>query len=177
MFGVFALVAHVSPYPMYDWLKAMAKELNADKINAVRRGPAFVAAWDAAQDEYGREQVKWRGMTISLYPAKGLLIVEGALPTFTHSHNLNLLPYPEMMSAGAELAAAVGLPGSRLPLMGLELSIDLDSTTSPQPFLQSLQHHKGSEFTARKPPKGVARPLEYFASHADYSVKAYDKGT
>ena len=116
-------------------------------------------------------------MTVSLYPGKGLLIVEGALPTFANGNNLHLLTYSEMVSTCAELTAAVGLPGSRLPLVSMELSNDLDSTTSPRSFLQSLQHHKGSKFTARKPPKGVARPLEYFASHTDFVLKCYDKGT
>jgi hypothetical protein len=163
---------------MFDWIKAIAKDLDTPEIDAVRRSGAFAAKWDGVQDKFGREQAKdYQGMTVSLYPAKGVLIVEGALPTFANGNNLHLLTYPEMVSACAGLAAAVGLPGSRLPLVGLELSNDLDSTTSPQPFLQSLQHHKGSKFTARKPPKGVARPLEYFATHAEYSVKLYDKGT
>ncbi len=163
---------------MFDWIKAIANDLDTLEIDAVRRCPAFAAKWDGVQDKFGREQVKdYRGMTVSLYPAKGVLIVEGALPTFANGNNLHLLTYPEMVSACTGLAAAVGLPGSRLPLVGLELSNDLDSTTSPRPFLQSLLHHKGSKFTARKPPKGVARPLEYFASHADYSAKLYDKGT
>jgi hypothetical protein len=163
---------------MFDWIKAIAKDLTTLEIDAVRRGQAFATLWDGVEDEYGREQAKnYHGMTLSLYPAKGVLIMEGALPTFANGNNLHLLTYPEMVSACAGLTAAVGLPASRLPLVGLELSNDLDSTTSPQPFLQSLQHHKGSKFTARKPPKGVARPLEYFASHADYFAKLYDKGT
>jgi hypothetical protein len=163
---------------MFDWIKAIANDLDTPEIDAVRRCPAFAAKWDGVQDKFGREQVKdYQGMTVSLYPGKGVLIVEGALPTFANGNNLHLLTYPEMVSACAGLAAAVGLPGSRLPLVGLELSNDLDSTTSPRPFLQSLLHHKGSKFTARKPPKGVARPLEYFAAHADYSAKLYDKGT
>jgi hypothetical protein len=162
---------------MYDWIKAIADDLNTPEIDAVRRGPAFAAKWDGVQDKFGREQVKdYQGMTVSLYPAKGVLIVEGALPTFANGNNLNLLTYSEMVSACTGLAVAVGLPGARLPLVGLELSNDLDSTTSPRPFLKSLLHHKGSEFTARKPPKGVARPLEYFASHTDFTLKGYDKG-
>ena len=165
-------------YPMFDWMKAIAKDLDASEIDAVRRGQAFATLWDGVQDKHGREQVKnYQGMTVTLYPTKGMLIVEGALPTFANGNNLHLLTYPKMVSACVGLAAAVGLPGSRLPLVGLELSNDLDSTTPPQPLLQSLLHHKGSKFTARKPPKGVARPLEYFASHADYGAKLYDKGT
>ena len=162
---------------MIDWIKTIAKDLEDAEIDAVRRGAAFAAMWDGVQDEYGREQAKnYRGMTVSLYPDKGLLVVEGALPTFANGHNLDLLTYPEMVSTCAELAAAVGLPGSRLPLVGMELSNDIDATTSPRSFLQSLQHHKGSKFTARKPPKGVARPLEYFATHTDFFLKCYDKG-
>jgi len=162
---------------MFDWLKTITKDLQDVEINAVRRGALFAAKWDGVQDKFGREQVKDRGMTVSLYPSKGLLIVEGALPTFANGNNLHLLQYSEMQLAIPALAAAVGLPGSRLRLVGLELSNDLDSTTSPRSFLQSLQHHKGSKFTARKPPKGVARPLEYFATHTDFVLKCYDKGT
>ena len=177
MFGAFALVAHVSPYPMFDWTKTISEDLTNDEIGAVRRGGFFASMWDGVQDKFGREQVKDRGMTVSLYPSKGLLIVDGALPTFANGNNLHLLTYPEMQLTIPALAAAVGLPGTRLSLVGMELSNDLDSITSPQPFLQSLQHHKGSKFVGRVPPKGIARPLEYFASHVDFILKYYDKGT
>ena len=161
---------------MIDWIKTIAKDLEDAEIDAIRRGKAFTACWDGVQDKYGREQVKWQGLTISMYSAKRMVIVEGALPTFANGNNLHLLTYPEMVSACAELAAAVGLPGYRLPLVGIELSNDLDSTTSPQPFLQSLQYHKGSKFAIRDAPKGTARPQEYIATHADYRAKLYDKG-
>ena len=162
---------------MYDDITAVAEDLQPEEMTGIWQSDAF-ASCDGVLDKYGRLQVKnYRGLTVTLYPTNNKLKVEGSLPTFANGNNLHLLTYPEMQLTIPALATAVGLPGTRLSLVGLELSNDLDSTTSPRSFLQSLQHHKGSKFTARKPPKGVARPLEYFATHTDFVLKCYDKGT
>jgi len=87
-----------------------------------------------------------------------------------------LLTYSELLLACPAVAAAVGLPITRLRVVGLELALDLDSTTSPQQLLDTLQHHKGSKFEIVKQRKGVARPMEFVASHANYSMKVYNKG-
>ena len=161
---------------MVDYIKIMVRNLTASEIDAVCHGQAFTVARDRVQDKDRGEKINYWGMTMILNPIKRTLEVKGALPTFANGNNLHLLTYSEMVSTCINLATATGLPGSRLTLVNLELSNDIDPTTSPQSFFESLQHHKGSKFIATKPGKGVTRPLEYCALHADYTVKIYDKG-
>ena len=160
---------------MYDDITAVAEDLQPEEMTGIWQSDAF-ASCDGVLDKYGRLQVKnYRGLTVTLYPANNKLKVEGSLPTFANDNNLQLLQYSEMQLAIPALAAAVGLPMTRLVVVGLELSLDIEPATSPQSFLQSLQHHKHSKFCAIKQRDGVARPLEYVASHANFNVKCYDK--
>lgn len=175
MFGAFALVAHVSPYPMFDDTTTVAENLQAEEMAAIGRSEAF-ASCDGEPDQYGWVRAKHRGLTLAFSQRRAKLKVQGSLATFAKGHNLHLLTYSELLLACPAVAAAVGLPITRLRVVGLELALDLDSTISPQQLLDTLQHHKGSKFEIVKQRKGVARPMEFVASHADYSMKVYNKG-
>ena len=160
---------------MLDDITAVAKDLKPEEMAAIWQSEAF-ANCDEEPDKYGRLQVKnYKGLTVTLVPHRRKLKVEGSLPHFANGNNLELLTYSEMQLAIPALAAAVGLPVTRLVVVGLELSLDIEPSASPQSFLQSLQHHKHSKFCAIKQRDGVARPLEYVASHANFNVKCYDK--
>lgn len=133
--------------------------------------------WDGSLDKRGRAVVHgFRGLTWSLHYDSGRLRISGALPTFANGHNAQLLSIAEADLAIVALAAMVGLPADRLEVKGVELSIDMKLPSSPRPFLESLVHHQQSKFYPVSPPNGVARPMEYVATLADYRVKPYDKG-
>ena len=160
---------------MFDDTTAIAEDLQAEEMTAIWQSEAY-ANCDEVLDKFGRLQVKnYKGWTVTLVPHRRKLTVKGSLPTFANGNNLQLLTHAEMQLTILALAAAVGLPATRLQVVGLELSLDLESATSPQSFLQSLQHHKHSKFCIIKQRNGVARPLEYVASHANFNVKCYDK--
>jgi hypothetical protein len=161
--------------PMFDDCTSVAKGLLPEEMAAIGRSEAF-AGCDGEPDEFGWIRTKHRGLTLTFSPARAKLKVQGSLATFAKGHNLHLLTYSELRLACPAVAAAVGLPATRLRVVGLELSLDLDSTTSPQQLLETLKHHKGSKFEIVKQRKGVARPMEKVASHADYSMKIYNKG-
>jgi hypothetical protein len=160
---------------MFDNTTAVAENLQPEERAAVWQSDAF-ANCDGVPDKYGRLQVKnYKGWTVTFYPATSKLRVQGSLPTFANGNNLQLLTYPEMQLTIPALAAAVGLPVTRLQVVGLELSLDFESSTSPQSFLETLQHHKHSKFCIVLPRNSAARPLEYVAVHADFNAKLYDK--
>lgn len=160
---------------MFDFMSCTAL-LTPAEISTALASAAF-KQWDGVLDNHGRAVARGvRGLTWSLHPGKGRLRISGSVPTFANGHNVQLLPFPEAVLATAELAAMVGLPAGRLVVKGLELSADIDLPTSPRPFLESLKHHRQSKFCAVKPPKGIARPMEYVATHANYLIKPYDKG-
>jgi hypothetical protein len=160
---------------MFDNTTAVAENLQPEERAAVWQSDAF-ANCDGVPDKYGRLQVKnYKGWTVTFYPATSRLRVQGSLPTFANGNNLQLLTYPEMQLTIPALAAAVGLPVTRLQVVGLELSLDFESSTSPQSFLETLQHHKHSKFCIVLPRNSAARPLEYVAVHADFNAKLYDK--
>jgi hypothetical protein len=160
---------------MYDACTSEAKDLQPGEMASIGRSEAF-AGCDGEPDKYGWVRAKHRGLNLAFSQRRAKLKVQGSLATFAKGHNLHLLTYPELLLACPALAAAVGLPVTRLRVVGLELSLDLDGTTSPQQLLETLQHHKGSRFLPIKQRKGVARPMEFVASHANYSMKVYNKG-
>jgi hypothetical protein len=160
---------------MFDDCTSVAKDLTPQEAVFISRSEAF-ANCDGEPDEFGWIRAKHKGLALKLSLAKAELKVQGSLATFAKGHNLHLLTYSELQLACPAVAAAVGLPATRLRVVGLELSLDLDGTTSPQLLLETLQHHKGSKFQVVKPRKGVARPMEFIATHADYSMKIYNKG-
>jgi hypothetical protein len=160
---------------MFDDCTSEAKDLQPGEMAAIGRSEAF-AGCDGEPDKYGWVRAKHRGLNLAFSQRRAKLRIQGSLATFAKGHNLHLLTYPELLLACPALAAAVGLPATRLRVIGLELSLDLDSTTSPQLLLETLQHHKGSRFLPIKQRKGVARPMEFVASHANYSMKVYNKG-
>ena len=161
---------------MFDDCTSVAKDLTPEEITAIWQADAFAAS-DGVLDKYERLEVEnYKGLTVTLYPNQRKLRVQGSFATFAKGHNVQLLTHSELVSTIPALAAAVGLSASRLLVVGVELSLDLDSTTSPQPFLETLQQHKHSRFNAIKQRKGVARPLQFVASHANYDVKVYNKG-
>ena len=162
-------------YSMFDDCTSIAKDLTSEETVSIAHSEAF-ADCDGEPDRFGWIRAKYKGQTLKLSLAKAELKVQGSLATFAKGHNLHLLTYSELQFACPALAATVGLPMARLRLVGLELSLDLDSTTSPQQLLETLQHHKNSRFLPIKQRKGVARPMEFIASHADYSMKLYNKG-
>jgi hypothetical protein len=169
------LVVHVSCFLMFDFASCTALLTPAEVITTLNS--AAFEQWNGVLDNHGRAVVRgFRGLTWSIHPEKGRLRISGSIPTFANGQNVQLLPFPEAALATAALAAAVGLPAERLVVKGLELSADIDLPTSPRPFLESLVHHRQSNFCAVTPPKGVARPLEYNAPHGNYRVKYYDKG-
>ena len=160
---------------MVDDITAVAKHLQPEEMADIGQSDAF-ASCDGEPNKYGRLRVKnYKGWTLTLYPATGKLQMHGSLPHFANGNNLELLTYSEMQLAIPALAAAVGLQVTRLVVVGLELSLDIEPSASPQSFLQSLQHHKHSKFCAVPPRKGEARPLEYVAFHANFNVKYYNK--
>jgi hypothetical protein len=160
---------------MLDDCTSVAEGLLPKEMVSIGRSEAF-AGCDGEPDKFGWIRAKHRGLTLTFSPTRAKLKVQGSLATFAKGHNLHLLTYSELQLACPAMAAAVGLPMARLRLVGCELALDLDSTTSPQQLLETLQHHKGSKFLPIKQRKGVARPMEFIASHADYSMKIYNKG-
>jgi len=159
---------------MLDGTTVVAKDLQPEEMAGIGESDAF-ASCDGVPDEYGRIRVEHRGWTVTLYPDTGKLQMHGALPTFANSNNLQLLQYSEMQLAIPALAAAVGLPMTRLVVVHLELSLDIEPTTDPQSFLETLQHHKHKKFCAVPPRNGSPHPLEYMALHTDFRVKLYNK--
>ena len=159
---------------MFDKTTAVSENLQAEEMAAIWGSDAF-ASCDEEPDKYGRLQVKnYKGLTVTLVPHRGKLTVKGSLPTFANDNNLQLLTYPEMQLAIPALAAAVALPITRLVVVGLELSLDIEPSTSPQSFLETLQHHKHKKFCA-VPPRNGPHPLEYVAYHTEFNAKLYNK--
>jgi hypothetical protein len=161
--------------PMLDDCTSVAEDLLPKEMAAIGRSEAF-ASCEGEPDKFGWVRAKHRGLTLTFSQERAKLKVQGSLATFAKGHNLHLLTHSELQLTIPALAAAVGLPATRLRVVGLELALDLDGTTSPQPLLETLKHHKGSRFLPIKQRKGVARPMEFIASHADYSMKMYNKG-
>jgi len=160
---------------MLDGTTVVAKYLQADEMANIGQSVAF-ASCDGEPDEHRRFQVKnYKGWTLTLYLDTGKLQMHGSLPTFANDNNLNLLTYSEMRLAIPALAAAVGLPMTRLAVVRLELSLDIEPTTCPQLFLETLQHHKQKKFCQVVPRNGSPHPLEYMALHTDFNVKLYNK--
>ena len=60
-------------------------------------------------------------------------------------------------------------------MVGLELSLDIEPTTCPQLFLETLQHHKQKKFCQVVPRNNSPNPLEYMALHFDFNMKLYNK--
>ena len=162
------------PFPMYDKITAVSKDLQPEEMTGICRSDAF-ASCDGEPDEYGRLRVKHRGWTVTLVPDRCQLKVQGSLPTFANDNNLQLLTYSEMQCTIPALAAAVGLPVTRLVAVDLELSLDIEPSTCPQLFLETLQHHKQKKFCQVVPRNGSPNPLEYMALHTDFNVKLYNK--
>jgi hypothetical protein len=160
---------------MYDACTSEAKDLQPGEMASIGRSEAF-AGCDGEPDQYGWVRAKHRGLNLAFSQRRAKLKVQGSLATFAKGHNLHLLTHSELQLACPAMAAAVGLPMARLRLVGLELALDMDSTTSPQRLLETLQHHKNSPFEVVKQRKGVPRAMEKVASHADYSMKVYNKG-
>ena len=159
---------------MLDGTTAVAKDLQPEEMAGVCESDAF-ASCDGVLDKYRRLRVEHRGWTVTLVPHKRTLKVKGSLPTFANGNNLQLLQYSEMQLTIPALAAAVGLPMTRLVVVDLELSLDIEPTTCPQLFLETLQHHKQKKFCQVVPQNGSPHPLEYMALHSDFNVKLYNK--
>ena len=160
---------------MYDKITAVSEDLQPEEMAGICRSDAF-ASCDGELDKYGRLQVKnYRGWTVTLVPDRCQLKVKGSLPTFANGNNLQLLQYSEMQLAIPALAAAVGLPVTRLVMVDMELSLDIEPTTDPQSFLETLQHHKQKKFCQVVPRNGSPHPLEYMALHTDFHLKLYNK--
>ena len=160
---------------MFDGTIVVAKDLQPEEMAGIGQSVAF-ASCDGEPDEHRQLRVKnYKGWTLTLYPDTGKLQMHGSLPTFANGNNLNLLTYSEMQLAIPALAAAVSLPMTRLVVVRLELSLDIESTTCPQLFLETLQHHKQKKFCQVVPRNGSPHPLEYMALHTDFNVKLYNK--
>ena len=138
------------------------------------RSVAFAES-DGQPDERGRIGAAHRGLRLKYSPATGFLQVRGSLHTFAHGHNLGTFTAAEARAACAELASVLDVPPERLTVHRLEVGVNLPVADSPRLFLESLASHKGSPFTALKPPAGAARPLEYGAHHSEYRLKYYNK--
>ena len=74
MFGAFALVAHVSPYPMFDDTTTVAENLQAEEMAAIGRSEAF-AGCDGEPDQYGWVRAKHRGLTLAFSQQRAKLKV------------------------------------------------------------------------------------------------------
>lgn len=138
--------------------------------------PAFASS--AGQlDDKGRLDVKHRGMRIEYVPSENWGRVRGSLHTFAQGSNVGMFNTADVVEATAALASCMGLPPEVFITRKLEAGVNLVVPSSPRPFLETLSHHRKSPFYAVPPPTGYTRPLEYVATHADYRLKYYDKGT
>jgi hypothetical protein len=126
-------------------------------------------------DEKGFMQCLYRGMRLKYSPQTGKGWVKGSLHTFSKGDNNSLFSAQEASLACSELATELGIPAQSLVLHALEIGLNLFSTQVPTQFLDSLLHHKNSQFYTLRPPRGCVRPMEFVATHAEYSIKFYDK--
>ncbi|WP_155833131.1 hypothetical protein [Hymenobacter swuensis] len=141
----------------------------------VLASPALASS-DGVADKFQRLKVYGqRGQTVILNLSNSSLIVKGSLPTFLQGHNNELLTFTQIGQVVRELAEWVGLAPERLETRRLELSADARLASDVRAFLESLRHHKGSNFSIVLPTKGAARPLEYVSTHVDMWVKFYDQ--
>ncbi len=159
---------------MLDACTFVAGDLLPEEMAAIGRSEAF-AGCDGEPDKFGWIRANHKGLTLMLSTERAKLKVKGSLPTFANGNNLELLTYAQMQRTLPAFAAAVGLPMNRLVIVGGELSVDIEPSTSPQSYLETLQHHKHSKFCMVLPSSTSARPLEYVAVHTEFNLKLYNK--
>ncbi|PJJ54931.1 hypothetical protein CLV45_3277 [Hymenobacter chitinivorans DSM 11115] len=143
--------------------------------DALAQSSAF-AGNDGQTDERGRIQVRYRNLRIEYVPGQYWGTVRGSLHSFAQGSNVGMFNADEAVDACIDLASALGLPPEAFVTRKLEAGVNIVVPSSPLPFLETLSYHKKSRFYPLAPPTGCLRPLEYFAVHADYRLKYYDKG-
>lgn len=129
-------------------------------------------------DAQGYMRCLHRSMRLKYSPETGKGWVKGSLHSFSKGHNNGLFSAQEAAHACKEaahackeLATELGIPAQNVVLHALEIGVNLSSTQVPTQFLDSLLHHKNSRFYTLRPPKGSVCPMEFVATHAEYSVK------
>ncbi|GGG29226.1 hypothetical protein [Hymenobacter glacieicola] len=161
---------------MIDEIRIWVCLLNdPEAVERLARAPAYVGS-TGEENERGSIRAQHRGIRWDYYNATKRLVGRGSLHSFAHGNNLGRFTADQVLTACNKLAAAVDLPPERLSICGLEAGINIPLAKSPRRFLESLTSHKKAPFTAMNPPPKATRPLLYNAHHADYRIKAYDKG-
>ncbi|MBF9238390.1 hypothetical protein I2I05_13375 [Hymenobacter sp. BT683] len=77
--------------------------------------------------------------------------------------------------ACTKLAQELGIPAGWLRVYKLEIGVNIETPTSPEPFLNSLLHHKRKPFWPISPPRNANRPFQFEATYREYRIKFYDK--
>ncbi|MCR5888016.1 hypothetical protein LRS06_09560 [Hymenobacter sp. J193] len=140
----------------------------------VHERPAFQEAL-IRRTEMGESQYRYRGLQIDLWWQQGRGRVKGSLHSFAQGHNCGLFTFTEVKAACEQLANDLALPAESLQVYKIEIGVNLRVPSSPGPFLESLLTHKHKRFWPKEPPDDAPGPLLFYAKHADYKIKLYDK--
>jgi hypothetical protein len=97
-------------------------------------------------DNSQRLRIAYRGLRIDYWPNQRRGRIRGSLHTFALGHNRGIFTAAMVASACEELAQVVGVPGTLLRVVRLEIGVNLATPTSPNAFLTSLSHHKRKPF-------------------------------
>jgi hypothetical protein len=126
-------------------------------------------------DNFQCLRIAYRGLRIDYWSSQRRGRIRGSLHTFALGHNRGTFTAAMVASACEELAQVVGVPGTLLRVVRLEIGVNLATPTSPYAFLTSLSHHKRKPFYPTEPPRNCSQPLLFVATYQDYRVKFYDK--
>lgn len=169
---------HASPQqPMYDilHLRFDIPPHDHEALARMKASPAFENCPDQL-DEHNCLKFSHRGLRIDYKPYERSGRVRGSLHTFALGNNRGSFTADMVESACIELAQVLGVPAGWLRVYKLEIGVNIETPTSPEPFLNSLLHHKRKPFWPISPPRNANRPFQFEATYREYRIKFYDKG-
>jgi hypothetical protein len=114
-----------------------------------------------------------QGITIQI-KTSGYGQIKGSLHMYKNAgdHNYDDFHWGQVFQTIANLSEALNLDVEHLNLINLEWGLNIETDLSPKRILSGLVMHKGLPFKNMYVNPGT----HYTCSHAQFSVKAYDKG-
>ena len=104
------------------------------------------AGWTSTGEMQERVRVTYRGFRIDYWFNERRGRLWGSLHTFALEHKRGCFTFELVKSACVALAQDIGIPAALLHVCTLEISVNLSTPTSPQPFIVSLLEHKRKPF-------------------------------
>jgi hypothetical protein len=114
------------------------------------------------------------GMKINI-KSTGYGVLYGSLHMFKNGgkHNYDDFRWCQVFQAMDDLSDALGLEVRHLKLINLEWGVNIKTEIPPKDILSGLVMHKGVRFEKMY----VSPGAHYVCTHAQFSVKVYDKGS